>query len=100
MGFRVNRRIGAWTAGLHTWAQRQEARHGPGSEEALYALGVIIAVNEVRKRSTPLDMTGWEIRSQMGYADAKMLIKKVLESGNAPAGDYKDLLAMPYSEPL
>jgi hypothetical protein len=87
---------------LRQWALRQERLH-PGSDEADYALGVMMAMNVSQRKIPPmrealLDRQPRE--TQFGYVDGITLLNKVVKLGDAPVGEFRDLLGAPHSEPL
>lgn len=99
--FRAKRRISAWLRELRRWALPKI--HGSsGIDESQYACGVIIAVDVSTRRRPPLLDGGKSLPLLIftGYCDAVELIHKVLTYGDAPKGDFEELLGMPYGDPL
>jgi hypothetical protein len=86
------------------WALEWQREPGIGPEETarreLYALGVIYAYNAATGRGPVPNLDGSDLNTQMGYSDAVGLMNKVLRYGDAPEGDYADLIAMPYDQPF
>ncbi len=96
------RRMVSWTLDLQRWAQKQGKDH-PGSDEASYALGVIMAINVSQRKTAPMSEALLERQpreTQFGYIDGVALMNKVVELSDAPAGEFRDLLGAPHSEPL
>jgi hypothetical protein len=93
--------MAAWIWELRRWAVPK--LHGSsGTDESQYAAGVIIAVDVSTKRRPPLQDGGKNLPLPIfaGYSDAWELINKVVACGDAPKGDYEELLGMPYGDPL
>jgi hypothetical protein len=62
-------------------------------------LGVIAGIADARRHAQQ-DLNVLEVEMGQGYVDARVLINKVLELGDAPEGDFYELLGLPYSAPL
>jgi hypothetical protein len=94
------RRMVSWTMDLRQWAQ---GKLHPGSDEADYALGVIMAINVSQRKIPPLNealLNRQPREIQFGYVDGITLMNKVVELGDAPVGEFRELLGAPHSEPL
>jgi len=87
---------------LQRWALNQSKLH-PNSDDADYALGVIMAINVSQMKSAPLNSASLERQpqeTQFDYMSGIALMNKVVELGDAPAGEFRELLDAPYVEPL
>jgi hypothetical protein len=96
------RRMVSWTMDLRQWALEQ-AQLLPGSDEADYAFGVIMAINVSQRKIPPINeaLLGRQPReTQFGYVDGITLMNKVVQLGDAPVGEFRGLLGAPHSEPL
>ncbi len=92
------RRIVRWTMDLEQWALKQGKLH-PGSEEADYALGVIMAINVSQRKAAPMNevlLDRQPRETQYGYIDGIALMNKVVELGDAPVGEFRELLGAPH----
>lgn len=94
------KRMAQWTAAFRRWAEQ-----GMGSittDDEQYAYGVVMAVNvSQRKMVMPKDMDSrYSSNTLYGFDDGIALINKVVAYGDAPEGDFQDLLSAPRSDPL
>jgi hypothetical protein len=90
--------------GLQQWALAEEKANGRGTKGAQYAFGVVMALNIGQTQWRP---TREELQRSLGspaaidgYNDGTALIRKVRELGDAPTGDYAELLAQPRGQPF
>ena len=93
-------RMVSWTTDLRQWAQ---GKLHPDSAEADYALGVIMAINVSQRKIPPLNealLDRQPRKTQFGYVDGITLMNKVVELGDAPVGEFRELLGAPHSEPV
>lgn len=98
MGFLANRRIVGWTYDFAQWAQLAWKQH-EHDDKSDYYLGVIASISAAQAHKNLIDQ-GWSLGMHSGANDAAELIAKVLRFGDAPAGDFGDLLEAPYMSPL
>ena len=90
------KRIVRWTMDLQQWALKQGKLH-PGSDEADYALGIIMAINVSQRKSAPMNealLDRQPRETQFGYIDGIALLNKVVELVDAPAGEFRELLGL------
>ena len=102
MQTKAQQRMVSWTVDFRQWAHTQ-VRLYPGSDEADYAFGVIMAINVSQRKISPLNealLDRQPRRTQLGYVDGITLMNKVVELGDAPVGEFRELLGAPHSEPL
>lgn len=95
MRIKAERRIARWTMELQRWVLTLGRLHPQGSDEADYALGVNMAISVCKRRVLPMpdaDLAGLAEQTQHGYRDGVALIGQVFERGDAPKGDFVDLL--------
>lgn len=85
------------------WAFQESKLHAKKSDEAHYALGVIMGISVAQRKSPPFSKSQLERqpqKTQFGYIDSIALMNKVAAFGDAPEGEFRDLLGAPHSEPL
>ncbi len=60
-----------------------------------------MAVHVSQRRMAPLyDLSRYSDETAFGYHDGIALLNKVVKYGDAPEGEFQDLLSAPYEEPL
>jgi hypothetical protein len=98
------RRMVSWTMDLRQWVlDSMQGKLHPGSDEADYELGVMMAINVSQGKIPPLNealLVRQPRETQLGYVDGITLMNKVVELGDAPVGEFRELLGAPHSEPL
>jgi hypothetical protein len=99
MGYRAERRMLAWVAGLERWATI-EAQRETDKWEREYLSGVSAAVALRMGSRGPIDSAESTLHEVMGHDDANALIRKVVVLGDAPTGDYRALLTEPRSRSI
>ena len=89
------KRIANWTVSLSNWLYKS-GKADPSRD--LYFTGVTWALHVSQGKIAP-PAEGREFDDQMaGYSDGMALLRKVVALGDAPDGEFADLLAAPYSE--
>jgi len=76
---------------------------GMDSDDGQYAHGIAWGISASRRQAplmTPEEAKHHSLRTVAGFFDALALIAKVLAYGDAPSGEYLDLLAAPHGDPL
>jgi hypothetical protein len=102
MRSKAQRRMDGWTMDLQQWALQQTKLH-KGTDEADYALGVIMAINVYLGKASPMSevlLDRQPQETQFGYIDGTRLMYKVVELGDAPVGEFRELLGAPHSDSL
>jgi hypothetical protein len=61
----------------------------------MYLLGVVLGVMDAQHRLPYPLKDNISHMMQLGYTDTRMLVDGVRRDGDAPQGDYADLLALP-----
>ena len=62
-----------------------------------------MAINISQRKAPPVNGSSLErqtLETQFGYLDENALMNKVVELGDAPAEEFRELLGAPHSEPL
>jgi len=98
---KAERRVAKWTMELQRWALKLGRLHPRGSAEADYALGVVYAIAVARRKVLPMldaDLAGQSKDTQSGYYNSLALLNHALELGEAPTGDFGDLLGAQFPE--
>lgn len=99
MGWSARGRIKDWMLEFARWSQVAWKEHDEVNDHGDYYLGVIMGIRDAKSHRRG-GVAGLEDEVGQGYQDARLLINKVLQLGDAPEGDFYELLAKPYSEPL
>jgi hypothetical protein len=94
---KAEKRIAHWMVSFGNWV-RNSARADPSRD--LYFSGVVMAMNVAQRKAGPPDKTRLSDEQAFGYSDGIALINKVVALGDAPEGEFADLLAAPYAEEL
>ena len=103
------KRIAHWMVDFRRWAEKSGPPSGrPGTEAENYAHGVLLAIMVSQRKLSPFadinatypSKTDFPSDTARGYNDGIALLNKVVEYGDAPEGDFLDLLAEPWGKPL
>jgi hypothetical protein len=97
------KRIARWMVDFRRWAEHGMGRGSFDTPEKQYAYGVHMAISVSTGK-----MTSWfgkdidsdfDAETSRGYHDGIALLNKVVEYGDAPEGDFQDLLDEPWDIP-
>lgn len=98
------RRIAHWMVDFRRWTEKGMGSGSFDAPEQQYAYGVSMAI-----AASTGKMTNWfgkdidrdyDAETSRGYHDGIALLNKVVEYGDAPEGDFEDLLDEPWGLPL
>ncbi len=60
-----------------------------------------MAIYASQRKVAPIgDLSRYSEQTAYGYHDGSALLRKVVEFGDAPEGEFQELLGAPYEEPL
>ena len=101
MRTKAEKRIAHWMVDFRRWAEKSGMAN-PHSKDDYYFAGVVLAISVSQgKTAAPNDVDGGSsMEWARGYHDGIALLNKVIAYGDAPKGDFRDLLGAPYSKPL
>jgi hypothetical protein len=99
------KRLARWLIDFRRWLE-SKAGHGDQEEDnddQRYHFGVLLALSVsvgTTKRLTDNDLLRYSQQTIKGYNHGLTLMYKVAQLGDAPEGDFQDLLGAPHGEPL
>ena len=103
------KRIAHWMVDFRRWSETNGPPSGrPGTAEENYVFGVFFAIRVSQRKMAPFENIDAAYPSDndypsdvsRGYRDGLALLNKVVEYGDAPEGEFLDLLAEPWGKPL
>lgn len=102
MRSRSERRLARWALTLQKWADGRVKEFGSDSKEGQYAFGVSMGVSvSLGKMAQPKNMKKrYKPQAIKGMEDCKWLISKALKHGDAPEGQFLELLQAPRTQPV
>ena len=104
MRTKAERRIASWMYDFRRWAEDGMGNIKTPEQKYAYGVTLAIAVSQGKMKhwfGKDIDnVNDYAFETSRGYHNGIALLNKVVEYGDAPEGDFQDLLDEPWGKPL